>query len=184
MMQDLSLHFLDIAENSIEAKARRVAIKVEERASKDRLVLEISDDGRGMGPALLARAADPFVTTKTTRRIGLVLSFLSQAAKASGGRLQIRSAPGRGTKVRATFRLSHMDRPPLGDAAESLVVLIAGHPETEFSYTHVSDSGRYVFRTRDLHPRPGGISPYGPGALAEIKKDIRSGVARLRRRRP
>ena len=84
MMEDLSLHVLDIAENSIAAKARRVAIRVEERRSKDRLVLEISDDGRGMSPRLLSRALDPFVTTKKAKRIGLGLPLLAQAARAAG----------------------------------------------------------------------------------------------------
>jgi anti-sigma regulatory factor (Ser/Thr protein kinase) len=178
MMEDLSLHILDIAENSIEAKARRIAIRVEELRSKDRLILEISDDGRGMGPRLLGRAFDPFVTTKKTRRVGLGLPLLAQAAEATGGRVRLRSAPGRGTKVRATFRLGHIDRQPLGDIAETLAVLIAGHPETEIRYTHVTDAGKYIFRSRDL----GGPRPSGPQGFSGIKANIRDGIARLRRK--
>jgi len=182
MMEDLSLHILDIVENSLRAKARRVSIRVEERPSRDRRVLEIVDDGRGMGPRLQARALDPFVTTKAGHRIGLGLPFLAQAAEAAGGVLKLASEPGRGTKVRATFRLSHVDLQPLGDIAETLVVLIGGHPEAEFRYTHVADSGRYVFRSRDLRSHPGAAAPFGPGALAGAKKEIRSGIARLTRR--
>lgn len=184
MMPDLSFTILDLVENSVEAKARRVAVRVEEFPSRDRLALEISDDGRGMGSELLSRAASPFVTTKTTRRIGLGLAFLAQGAKAANGRFRIRSAPGQGTRVRATFQFSHLDRPPLGDVAETMAVLITGHPEAEFRYTHLTETGRYVFRSRDFRGRPGGNPPAEPPAMSEIKNNIRAGIARVRRRRP
>jgi anti-sigma regulatory factor (Ser/Thr protein kinase) len=177
MMEDLSLHVLDIVENSIEAKARKVAVRVEERRSKDKRVLEVADDGRGMGPRLLARALDPFVTTKKIRRVGLGLPLLAQAAEAAGGRISLRSAPGRGTKVRATFKLSHIDLQPLGDMAETLSALVAGHPEVEFRYTHITDAGRYVFRVR-----PGDLPPAGVRVISKIRSDIRDGIARLRRK--
>jgi len=177
MLEDLSLHVLDIAENSIRAKARRVAIRVEERPSKDLLVLEITDDGRGMGPRLLARAMDPFVTTKKAKRIGLGLPLLAQAAQATGGRVRLRSEPGRGTKVRATFRLGHIDLQPLGDMAETLTVLMVGHPEVHFRYTHITDAGRYVFQTGSGKAASAGIQD-----IAGAKKDIRGGIARIRRK--
>jgi anti-sigma regulatory factor (Ser/Thr protein kinase) len=177
MMEDLSLHVLDIAENSIEANAHRVAIRVEERPSRDLLVLEITDDGRGMSPGLLSRALDPFVTTKRTKRIGLGLPLLAQAARATGGKVTLRSRPGRGTKVRATFRLSHIDLQPLGDMAETLTVLMVGHPDVHFRYTHKTDEGSYVFSTSS-----GEASPAGLQAIAGIKKDIRGGIAHIRRK--
>jgi hypothetical protein len=181
MMEDLSLHVLDIVENSLAAKARKVSIRVEESRSRDRLVLAIADDGRGMGARRSAQALDPFFTTKKkARRIGLGLPFLAQAAQAAGGGLKLTSAPGRGTRVRAIFRLGHVDRQPLGDMAETLAVLVAGHPETEFRYTHVTDAGRYAFRSRDGRARPGGAP--GPRSLSGMKEEIRSGLARLRRR--
>jgi hypothetical protein len=186
MMEDLSLHVLDIVENSLAAKARKVSIRVEESRPRDRLLLEIVDDGRGMGTRRSAKALDPFFTTKKkATRVGLGLPFLAQAAEAAGGSLKLTSAPGRGTRIRATFRLGHLDRQPLGDMAETLAVLIAGHPETEFRYTHVADAGRYVFRGRDGRARSGG----SPGresrilsGMSEMKIDIRGGLARLRRR--
>ncbi|MBM3309900.1 MAG: ATP-binding protein [Candidatus Aminicenantes bacterium] len=177
MMEDLSLHILDIAENAVEAKARRVDIRVEERRSKDRLILQVTDDGRGMGPRRLARARDPFYTTKKVRRIGLGLPLLAQAAESAGGALALRSEPGHGTKVRATFKLGHIDRQPLGDMAETLVALLVGHQGIEFNYTHVTDTGRYVFRSRDA----AAFGPSGAPAVSGIRKKIRDGLARLRR---
>ena len=100
-MEDLSLHILDIVENALAASARAVEILIVEDAEQDRLSLEIRDDGKGMDEETRRRALDPFFTTRTTRRIGLGLPLLAQAAQASGGRLELESAPGRGTTVRA-----------------------------------------------------------------------------------
>jgi len=47
-MEDLSLHVLDIAENSIAAGAKHVEIRVRESRREDRLSIEIIDNGRGM----------------------------------------------------------------------------------------------------------------------------------------
>jgi len=180
-MKDLSLHILDIAENSIEARARRIDIRVEESRRLDRLTLEITYDGRGMTPELLGRAKDPFVTTKTERRIGLGLPLLAQAAEAAGGTMSLASHPGRRTKVRATFRLGHIDLKPLGDIAQTLAVLIAGHPEIDIRYAHKTDGRIFRFDTRDLRVQLGEISLATPHVIALIKKEIHDGLTQIRR---
>ena len=98
-MEDLSLHVLDIAENSIAAGASHVEIRVRESRREDRLSIEIIDNGRGMSEDMLQKATDPFFTTRTTRRVGLGLSLFEQAAKRAGGEFKIASCPGAGTKV-------------------------------------------------------------------------------------
>ena len=180
-MEDLSLHILDIAENSVEAGAKRIDVRVVENSRRDLLTLKISDDGRGMDKALLKKATDPFVTTKKTRRIGLGLSLLAQAAEAAEGTITLSSRPGRGTKVRATFRLSHIDRQPLGDIAQTLAVLIAGHPDIEIRYAHRTDGWTYVFNTRNFRAQLESVSLATPQAMALIKKDINDGLTRIRR---
>ena len=103
-MEDLSLHILDIAENSIAASARRIEIIINEDIDQDLLTIEIKDDGKGMDQKTLKKAVDPFYTTRKTRRVGLGLSFLAQAAEESGGKMELKSAPNEGTTTRATFR--------------------------------------------------------------------------------
>ena len=88
-MEDLSLHILDIAENSITAEAKRIEIIIDEDNDKDLLTIEIKDDGKGMDQESLKKAVDPFFTTRRTRRVGLGLSFLSQAAEESGGKMEL-----------------------------------------------------------------------------------------------
>jgi len=149
-MEDLSLHILDIVENSIAAAAKKIEIKIDEDEAKDLLTIEISDDGKGMDEQTLKKALDPFFTTRKTRRVGLGLSLLAQAAKDSGGTFDLSSVPGEGTTVRATFRLSHPDCKPMGDIEETLRVL-ATAPGVGFLCEYKRNDSIYRFDTRELN---------------------------------
>jgi len=152
-MEDLSLHILDIAENSIMASAGKIEIKIDEDQANDLLTLEISDDGRGMDEETLKNALDPFFTTRTTRRVGLGLSLLAQAAREGGGTMDISSRPHEGTLIRATFRLSHPDCKPMGDIAETMRTLVVAHPEIDFVFEQKINSSIYRFDSRETKKR-------------------------------
>lgn len=133
-MEDLSLHILDVAENSIAAGAKRIEIRIIENAKKDLLSIEIEDDGRGMDEETLKKVFEPFFTTRKTRRVGLGLSLFCQAARETGGNVTIGSTIGKGTVVKATFKHSHPDRRPFGDIDKTMKVLCAGNPEIQFIF--------------------------------------------------
>jgi anti-sigma regulatory factor (Ser/Thr protein kinase) len=135
-MEDLSLHVLDIVENSIRANASEVRIMVIENSAQDLLTVEIVDNGNGMDEKTVREALDSFYTTKTTKRVGLGLPLLAQAVRESGGDIKIESKIGKGTRVKATFQYSHIDRKPLGNMKETLAVLAAGNPGVNFIYEH------------------------------------------------
>jgi signal transduction histidine kinase len=149
-MEDLSLHILDIVENSIAAMAKRIEIRIDEDRAKDLVTIEIRDDGKGMDEQTLKKALDPFFTTRTTRRVGLGLSLLAQAARDSEGTFDLSSSPGEGTTVNATFRLSHPDCKPMGDIGQTIRVLVMSHPEIDFLYEHKTDNSTYRFDTREV----------------------------------
>jgi signal transduction histidine kinase len=136
-MEDLSLHILDVVENSIRARAGRVAIRLMENRSADLLTLEIDDDGEGMDEETKARCLDPFFTTKMGKGVGLGLPFLAQSAEETGGSLSLDSTRGRGTKVTVTYNLSHIDLRPFGDIDGTIRCLQASHPEIRFCYEYV-----------------------------------------------
>ena len=150
-MEDLSLHILDIVENSIAAMAKRIEIRIDEDQANDLVTIEIKDDGKGMDERTLKKALDPFFTTRTTRRVGLGLSLLAQAAEDSEGTFDISSSPGKGTTVNATFRMSHPDCKPMGDIGQTIQVLVISHPEIDFLYEHKIDNSTYRFDTREVH---------------------------------
>ena len=133
-MEDLSLHVLDIMENSICAGARSVSVRLSADQGGDLLILEVADDGKGMDEGALRRALDPFYTTKEGKRFGLGLPLLAQAAEATGGGVAVSSRPGLGTLIRATFHLDHVDMKPLGDVGRTVALLRAAHPDVCFSF--------------------------------------------------
>jgi len=139
-MQDLSLHILDIVENSIAAAAGKVSIAINENTDTDSLSLAIRDNGKGMDPEACKRALDPFFTTRTTRRVGLGLSLLAQAARQAGGKFEIVSETGLGTTVTAVFQLSHPDMKPIGDIGATLRTILTGRPELDLRFEYKKDS--------------------------------------------
>jgi anti-sigma regulatory factor (Ser/Thr protein kinase) len=157
-MEDLSLHILDIAENSINAGATSIEITIDENIKQDVLKLEIADNGSGMDAKSVENAVDPFYTTRTTRRVGLGLPFLDEAARAANGRLEIDSQLGVGTKVIATFQLSHIDRKPIGNMADTITTLIAGWPEVDITYQHARDGHIASLSTKEIRRRVGEVS--------------------------
>ena len=144
-MRDISLHILDIAENSINAGAKNISIKIIDEKKKNLLTVEISDDGKGMNKEFAENAGSPFVTTRTTRKIGLGLSLLKAAAEIANGKLVISSSTGKGTKITAIFQLDHVDRKPIGSMAQTILALAANNPETNIKYIRKQNGKKFVF---------------------------------------
>ena len=149
-MKDLSLHILDVVDNSLRADAKHVRISIEEDDSADLLVLRIVDDGVGMDRATLRRARSPFYTSKPGKRVGLGLALLEQATREADGEFRIESEAGSGTRIEATFRHAHPDRKPFGDIPATLETLIAGNPGVEFLYEHRRGTETITFDTRGM----------------------------------
>jgi len=145
IMEDLSLHILDIAENAMRAGGKRLVIEIIENEGDDRLTIRIEDDGRGMDAQTLKEATNPFFTTKGGKKVGLGLSLFAQAARQTGGELTIESSEGVGTEVIAVFRPSHPDMKPIGDIAETMAILIAGNPAVRFVFDHKTAESHYHF---------------------------------------
>ena len=135
-MEDISLHILDIAENSIRANAKNINIVIIENKKEDLLTLAIKDDGEGMDDKMKEYAMNPFFTTKEGKKVGLGLAFLSQSAEEAGGTMKIESEPGKGTRITATFKLGHIDRKPFGNLNETIKCLKITHPEINITFDH------------------------------------------------
>jgi len=169
-MEDLSLHILDIAENSLKAGAKNIEIVIRENLSKDLLTIEINDDGSGMSPEVIRKASDPFYTTRTTRRVGLGLALFDEAARMAGGEMDIKSQTGSGTKICASFRLGHIDRKPVGNMAETITALVAAGPEVDITYRHERNGDCFTFSTKELKSRLDGLPTNSAGVLTFIRK--------------
>ena len=164
-MKELSLHLLDVAQNSVTAGARHIDLTLEEDGDRSyRLV--IADDGCGMSPEFLARVTDPFATTRTTRKVGLGLPLLRMTAEQTGGTLDIESREGVGTTVTALFHGSHIDCPPLGDLSGTVALLIQGAPHVEWTLSRTTPKGSYRLDTRELREVLGPDVPLSEPSVA------------------
>ncbi|MEN3202410.1 MAG: ATP-binding protein [Atribacterota bacterium] len=153
-MKELSLHILDLVENALRAGAQRIVISVCEDSKRDLLEITVEDDGVGMDEETKKRALDPFFSTKG-KRVGIGLPLIAQLATQCGGKLEIISEKGKGTRVQVTFQKSHIDLPPLGDLSETLSVLLVSHPEVEFVFSHEVDGSGWSFNSRELFEKLG-----------------------------
>jgi hypothetical protein len=172
-MEDLSLHILDIVENSVAAQASKIEIRLSEDQKKDVLSVEVIDNGIGMDEETQKRAMDPFFTTKKVRRFGLGLSLLSESARAANGRLSISSKKGKGTKIRADFKYSHIDRKPIGNIGQTIITLVIGNPDIDIIYVHEKDDRKYVFDTRKIKSRLKGIPLNSLDGMRMVKEELR-----------
>jgi len=157
-MNDLSLHIIDIIQNSLSAGAGIIKLTVEEDIPRDSLVIIIEDNGRGMTKEVAERLEDPFYTTRTTRRVGMGIPLFKQSALQSGGGLSITSEVGKGTVVRAWFVHSNIDRPPLGDIANSFVLMVSANPNMHFVLKYIFNGREYVFDSVEVAEVLGDIS--------------------------
>lgn len=174
-MRDLSLHLLDIAENSVRAEATLVTIRITIDTVRDLLTLAVQDDGYGMSPELLAKVKSPFTTTRTTRPIGLGIPMLMENAQATGGGVEIDSVEGQGTTLTATFGYTHIDRPPLGDLVGTLVTLVAATPDRpDYVLECAYDDKHFTFETAAVRQVLGPEVPLNePEVLAWIQGSLK-----------
>ena len=175
-MKELSLHILDIAKNSVKAKASLIEVIINEDEEKNLLSIGINDNGCGMTEEFLKTVRDPFSTTRTTRKVGMGIPLFEAASQQCGGKLDITSEVGVGTKVMATFELNHIDRAPLGDMPGTMKTLIWGSPEIDFLYRHTKNGQEFTFDTREIKQVLGGVPLDNPDVLAWIDEYIIEGL--------
>lgn len=178
-MEDLSLHILDVAENGLKAGAKHIWIRIQEDLAANSLEIQVEDDGSGMDPEMARRALDPFVTTRTTRRVGLGLPLLQEAARMAGGDVEIYSQLGQGTRVLARFQHDHIDRKPLGDMGSTVIGILLGSPEVDVVYEHVRDGRKFLLDTRELRRELDPLPLSDPQVLEWIRGHVREGLEEI-----
>lgn len=173
-MKDLSLHILDVVENCITAEATRIEVKIAEDTDENLLTVEMNDNGKGMSEELLNNATDPFYTTRSTRNVGLGIPLLAQSAKESNGEISVKSKIGEGTSIKATFQYDHIDRRPLGDIGQTIIILIMSNPDIDFLFEHKKNDKLYTLDTAEMKMELDGIPINNPEVIKIINNDIRA----------
>lgn len=177
-MRDISLHILDIAENSIRARAGLISIEVLIDEAKDELKVSIDDDGCGMDGEMLLKVKSPFATSRTTRSVGLGIPLFTASCENTGGRLEITSSPGCGTSLTATYKYSHIDRPPMGDMAETICTLTLLNPTIDFVFSAKRDE-TFLYDTREIKAALDGLPITHPDALKFLHGFLQEGIEQV-----
>ena len=180
MMDELSLNILDIAQNSIAAEATLIEIDVEEDDRLDLIIISVRDNGKGMSENFQKEVENPFVTTRTTRKIGLGISFLKEAAEITGGTFELKSEIGVGTTITATFAQSHIDRQPIGNLTETVITLVTFNTEIDFIIRYKVNENEFEFSTQEVKELLGGdVSLNSPSVVVFLTEYVSEHILNL-----
>ncbi len=170
MMTEISLNILDVAQNSVKAKASLIEIEVVINTVNDRMKVSIIDNGCGMTEQQVEKVIDPFFTTRTTRKVGLGVSFFKLACECTGGSFSIKSEVNVGTTVVGELVMSHIDRMPLGDMSSTMHALITMNKDIDFLYSYQIDENGFTLDTREFREILGDIDFDIPEVSTYIKE--------------
>ena len=178
-MRELTLHILDIAANSVSAGADKIFISIDENINLDTLTIKVIDNGKGMNAEMVKRITDPFVTSRTERKVGLGIPLLKLAAELCNGNFEINSELGKGTQVLAEFQHSHIDRMPLGNIPDTLLMLELGTPEVNWVFSVKKNDKEFYFDDADVKKELEGISITEPDVIRFIRSLFEESIQEL-----
>ncbi|QXM05745.1 ATP-binding protein [Crassaminicella indica] len=179
-MRELSLHILDIVQNSIAANATFIEIIIDENDEKNCMTIEIVDNGIGMSEELVKKVVNPFVTTRKTRKVGLGISLFKAACERCNGKFHIESELGKGTKIIASFEKNHIDRAPLGNMVDTMIIIILSNEKIDYLYKHRINKEEFVLDTRELRKVLGDVPLSNTEVIDWIKQYMVEGLEELR----
>jgi DNA mismatch repair ATPase MutL len=149
-MKTLSLHLFEITSNSVFYGADEVEITVKDSLKENIYSFEVKDNGSGIREENIEKVTDAFFTSRSSRKVGLGLALTKMKAEQCGGGLEIKSVYGEGTRVKFWFMHNHIDRPPLGEIEEVIVMSATMKENINLKYKHTTDKGEYVFDTKAI----------------------------------
>ena len=90
------------------------------------------------------------------------------AAETAGGKFDIQSTEGKGTRVTASFETDNIDRAPLGDLVSTIVSEL-GDDAPDFVWTYRVDGREFVFDTRELRRQLDGVPMDSPEIVLFVR---------------
>ncbi|MBI9048400.1 MAG: ATP-binding protein [Anaerolineaceae bacterium] len=178
-MREIALHILDIAENGVAAGADIILIQINENIVENWLDITISDNGKGMDNDTVASIVDPFITSRTTRKVGLGIPLFKAAAEACKGTFKITSQLGKGTKVDVRFQYDHIDRMPLGNIQNTILTLLIGYQHIHWIFHYQVNDEVFEFDDEPIKKELEGISLTDPSVLKFIREYLEEGIQEI-----
>ncbi|MBE7055899.1 MAG: sensor histidine kinase [Ruminococcaceae bacterium] len=178
MLRDISLHIMDLTQNSIRAKATLVNIDLL-TDEKGFLNVSIKDNGCGMKPEFLKVVTDPFTTERTTRKVGMGIPFFKLSCETADGNFFIDSVVDEGTVISGSLRLNSIDRIPLGDLGETIKFLIMYAPDVRYVLKIKSCKDEFILDTDEIKETLEDVSILQQEILEWIKEFVNENVSNI-----
>ena len=148
-------------------------VRLTARESDDGFVeITVEDTGRGMTDEVARRAFEPFFTTKRrSASTGLGLALVQGVVRSSGGAIDLKSTPGKGTRIALTLPIAEPEhraaRLHAGEASTPVAcVSIDDDRLGAYACAVLRDAGFHVSRTPEADPGPGLLWITEPGERA------------------
>ncbi|MEG1794305.1 MAG: ATP-binding protein [Rikenellaceae bacterium] len=167
-------------QNSISANASYISLVICEDIGADLLTIIIKDNGKGMTKEQVDKLADPFFTSRTTRKVGLGIPLFKQSAIQSGGSLDVESEVGVGTTVKAIFGYSNIDRPPLGNVANAFILMVSCNPNIRFELKYIYNGNEYIFDSFEVKDVLGDMPLSDAGVIKMLTEMIEENIKELK----
>jgi len=115
-LQQILMNLVSNARDAMSEGGRvRICAERRERKGKDCLLLTVMDSGEGIHPDQFEKIFEPFYTTKGPGEgTGLGLSICQRLMESFGGRMEVSSAPGKGTEISLWFPMPTGSPPGTG----------------------------------------------------------------------
>lgn len=177
-MKDLSMHIMDIVQNSVRAKAENVKLSIvlEEKW----LTIRVEDDGTGMNQETLDKVTDPFYTSRTTRKVGMGIPLIMQNAELTDGTMNLKSELGVGTTLTAKFGRTHIDRPPMGNIASTAAMMMTGNDGVNLLFEVRRGDDEFAISTNEVKEVMGDVDIRLPKVTSFLKEMIEENLKELK----
>ena len=175
-MQEIAMNILDIAYNSIKAKANLIKILIYDSSKSNIIKIQIIDNGTGMSQETINKVVDPFYTTRTTRKVGLGIPMFKENIEATGGNFSIESTLGKGTTITGEFVKDHIDTPPMGNLVDTIITLIQADDKIDYLFKYTSDDFEFFFDTNEIKVILDGVAINLPEIIVWLKDYIKEGL--------
>ena len=175
-MQEIAMNILDIAYNSIRAKATFIQILILDSSKQNVIEIKIIDNGCGMDQKTIAKVCDPFYTTRTTRKVGLGIPIFKENIEATGGTFTISSSLGNGTEVIGSFVKDHLDTPPMGNIVDTIITLIQADEKIDYLFKYTTDDFEFKLDTREIKEILDDVLINEPEIIIWLKNYIKEGL--------
>lgn len=176
MMQDCAMQILELIMNSIHADSTYIVISIQDSVKKNEYKFTVEDNGKGMNEETVQKVTSPFLTSRTTRKVGLGVAFMKGLTEQCNGTFKIESKLNHGTVIIATVQRNHWDTPALGDLGEMMMCSIQANEKIDYYFTYETDTQKFIFESREVKEKIEGVRIIEPDILLWIREYINQGI--------